>query len=259
MAIAPPDKETTMPPRGGATFVPTYLQNPYNVRLDTNPDGTTNMASASFVRDAWNVIGSSIKDPIYAALDKAYGKGNYTSAQVAELWKASTDDSSYAVAMYSGPGKLDINEIPSPLDIALQRIPQLAQNGLLADGKLAKGAGGAGGISTSFQKSIRLTDPGSARKLVDTALGQYLGRAATSEEQQTFLKALNAQEKAAPMMTQSTTSTSGRSSSTSSVTTGGFDPNVFAEEYAQGQEGTGEFQAATSLLDTFIKSIGAKV
>lgn len=252
--VAPPPG---MPPRGGPTFVANYLDNPYNVRLDTNPDGTTNMASASMVRDAWNVIPASIKDPIYAALDKYYGKGNYASAQVAELWKASTDDSSYAVAMNSG--RQSIDSIPSPLDVALLRIPQLAQNGLLPDGKLAKGVGGSGGVSTSFQKSIRLTDPGSARKLVDTALGQYLGRAATSEEQQTFLKALNAQEKAAPMMTQSTTSTSGRSSSTSTVTTGGFDPNVFAEEYAQGQEGAGEFQAATSLLDTFIKSIGAKV
>jgi hypothetical protein len=253
----PQPDHLSMPPRGGPTFVPTYLANPYNVRLDTNPDGTTNMAAAAYVRNSWNVIPPSIQEPIYEALDKAYGKGNYTSAQVSALWKASTDDSANAVAMYSG--RQDINKIPSPLDMALQRIPQLAQNGLLPDGKLAKGAGGAGGISTSFQKSIRLTDPGSARKLVDTALGQYLGRAATSEEQRTFMKALNAQEKAAPMMTQSTTSMSGRSSSTSSVTTGGFDPNVFAEEYAQGQEGAGEFQAATSLLDTFIKSIGAKV
>ena len=60
-------------------------------------------------------------------------------------------------------------------------------------------------------------------------------------------------------MTKSVTNSAGRTSSTTSTTTGGFDPAVFAEEYAQGQEGAGEYKAATSLLDTFIKSIGAKV
>ena len=240
-----PYKPPLSPPGSGG-FGATWLTNPYNVIVDGKP------VQAAWVGDAWNVLPQNITTPVFDLLDKVYGKGNWESKEVNDLWKYSVKQGSYAVAIYGA-------DAPTPLELMMERIPTLAQNGLRPDGTLAKGVGGAGGVSVSFQKSVRLTDPGSARKLVDTALGQYLGRSATSEEQKAFLKALNVQEQAAPTMTKSTTNTSGRSSSTSTVTTGGFDPAVFAEEYAQGKEGAGEFQAATSLLDTFIKSIGAKV
>jgi hypothetical protein len=224
----------------------TYLTNPYSVKVDGR------WVQAAWIGDAWDVLPQNVTKPAFDLLDKVYGVGNWTSKEVNDLWAYSVKQGSSAVAIY---GK----DAPTPEELMLQRIPTLAQNGLRPDGKLAKGVGGSGGVSVSFQKSVRLTDPGSARKLVDTALGQYLGRAATPEEQKTFLKALNVQEQEDPTMTKSVTNSAGRTSSTSSTTTGGFDPAVFAEEYAQGQEGAGEFKAATSLLDTFIKSIGAKV
>lgn len=241
-----PPTNLNLPPVGSGGFGATWERNPYNVIVDGRP------VQAAWVGDAWDVLPQNVTAPVFNMLDKVYGKGNWTSKEVNDLWKYSVKQGANAVAIY-GAGA------PTPEQLMMERIPSLAQNGLRPDGTLAKGVGGAGGVSVSFQKSVRLTDPGSARKLVDTALGQYLGRSATPEEQKTFFKALNVQEQAAPTMTKSTTNTSGRSSSTSSVTTGGFDPSVFAEEYAQGQEGAGEFQAATSLLDTFIKSIGAKV
>jgi hypothetical protein len=39
------------------------------------------------------------------------------------------------------------------------------------------------------------------------------------------------------------------------VTTGGFNPSTFAEDYAQGMEGAAEFQAATTYLDAFINAL----
>jgi hypothetical protein len=90
-------------------------------------------------------------------------------------------------------------------------------------------------------------------------LGNFLGRAADPQEQKAFLKALNVQERQNPTVTRQTTVSGGGSSSSTSSTIGGFNPSTFAKEYAAGQEGAGEFQAATSLLDTFISSLGAKV
>lgn len=227
-----------------------------NIKLGTTPDGKIQQGG-SWVTDSWTVLPDVYKKPVFDALDQAYGKDNWDNQEVSALLKMAGKQNASQLALLRG--RVPENQIPSVFDLMVAQIPVFARNGLRPDGKLAKGVGGSGGVSVSFQKSVRLTDPGSARKLVDTALGQYLGRSATSEEQKQFLKALNVQEQDAPTMTKSTTNTSGRSSSTSSVTTGGFDPSVFAEEYAQGQEGAGEFKAATSLLDTFINAIGAKV
>jgi hypothetical protein len=244
--MAGPPPGLNLPPVGSGGFGATYATNPYSVKVDGR------YVQAAWIGDAWDVLPPNVTKPAFDLLDKVYGKGNWTSKEVNDLWKYSVKLGANAVAVYGV-------DAPTPEQLMLQRIPALAQNGLRPDGKLAKGVGGAGGVSVSFQKSVRLTEPGSARKLVDTALGQYLGRAATPEEQKTFLKALNVQEQADPTMTKSVTNSAGRTSSTTSTTTGGFDPAVFAEEYAQGQEGAGEYKAATSLLDTFIKSIGAKV
>jgi hypothetical protein len=77
------------------------------------------------------------------------------------------------------------------------------------------------------------------------------------------LKALNAVEKRSPSVTKSVSTTTpgvGTSRTESETSSrGGFNPSTFAEEYAQGQEGAAEFQAATTLLDTFIGSLGARV
>ena len=66
-----------------------------------------------------------------------------------------------------------------------------------------------------------------------------------------------------PSVTEQRTTTtragSATATSATSETTGGFNPATFAEEWAAGQQGAGEFQAATNLLDSFIQAIGAKV
>lgn len=139
-----------------------------------------------------------------------------------------------------------------------------------AGGGAAGSASGSGGgaysgptTSTQVTKSVNLTNPSTARSLIKQSLTSYLGRDATDDEQNSFLKALNAAEKRSPTVTKATSTTTpgvGTSQTESeTLSGGGFNASTFAEEYAQGQEGSAEFQAATNLLDTFIGSLGARV
>lgn len=109
------------------------------------------------------------------------------------------------------------------------------------------GGGGGGGGYTGPVASVNLTDPGTAKTLINNALSTYLGRKASSKEVQRFTTALNESEMQNPTISNRTPS--------SSVTTGGFNPATFAEEYAQAEEGAAEYQAATTFLDTFISTL----
>jgi hypothetical protein len=144
----------------------------------------------------------------------------------------------------------------------------LVVNDMARSGGGAAGAAGGGAYSgpvtsTQITKSENLTNPSTARSLIKQSLTSYLGRDATEDEQNSFLKALNAAEKRSPSVTKSVSTTTpgvGTSRTESETSSrGGFNPSTFAEEYAQGQEGAAEFQAATTLLDTFIGSLGARV
>lgn len=111
--------------------------------------------------------------------------------------------------------------------------------------------GGGGGYSGPVTQT-RLSDPMTAESLLDNSLRTYLGRSATPKEKDKFLQALNSYERKNPTVT--TPAGTGFT-----VTTGGAQPSVFAEEYAQAQEGAAEFQAATTYLDSFLKSLGNPV
>lgn len=126
-----------------------------------------------------------------------------------------------------------------------------------------RGGGGGGGpvTSTNVSQSVNLTDPTAARGLVDQALSRYLGRGATSEEFANFTKALNRAERKNPNISKTTSVTSGgaggTSSSTKSLSKGGIDRGRFAEEWARSQEGAAEYAAATTVLDSFMRVLGA--
>lgn len=106
---------------------------------------------------------------------------------------------------------------------------------------------GPGGGAPKITATIDLTDPGTARVLADTALSQYLGRRASEKEQKEFYKALMAEQMQNPDTTDVVGSTAIRG--------GGFNPQEFADQWAQGKEGAAEYQAATTFLDTFLKSL----
>lgn len=106
------------------------------------------------------------------------------------------------------------------------------------------GGGGGGGAPTAV---VNLTDPGTAKQLINQSLQNYLGRRATNRELRKFVDALNEAEMGAPR-------TQGVSGGVA-VTAGGFNPATFAEDYAMGMEGSGEFQAVTNYLNAFIGSL----
>lgn len=115
----------------------------------------------------------------------------------------------------------------------------------------AGGAGGGGGGGPVITKTVNLTDPGTAETLIDQALQQYLGRRASDQEVSEFRKALRKAERGSPTEVDIQGDTQ--------VRKGGFNPATFAQEYAEGMEGAAEYQAATTFLDSFINSLGARV
>ena len=121
--------------------------------------------------------------------------------------------------------------------------------GAAAAGGAGGGAGGGGG--PVITKSVNLTDPGTAETLIDQALQQYLGRRASDREVKQFRKALRKAERGAPTEVDIKGDTQ--------IRKGGFNPATFAQQYAEGMEGAAEYQAATTFLDSFINSLGARV
>lgn len=192
-------------------------------------------------RNAWTFLPDKTRTYLTDIMDNAFGKGKWLNSKLDYYWSKAVDGSNYAYYQQ--------NQLIAVPEVFGMIVGQDAQQAARAGG----GGGGSGG--TSVTRQVRLTDPGTARQLVDQALSQFLGRQASLKEQSAFLKALNVQEAMAPTVT-TTTAGGGQASS---VTTGGFNPATFAQEWAAGQQGAAEYQAATTYLDTFINSLRAVV
>ena len=131
-------------------------------------------------------------------------------------------------------------------------------DGFIKNGVPGTGSGGTGGPFSTTSRSVSLTNEGTSRQLLNNALTGYLGRQATVEENSMFLKALNVQEKANPTTTVTQGNVSGRNTTQTQNTTGGFDRNDFTERFAKSQEGYAEYQTATTYLDAFIGALEDK-
>lgn len=177
-------------------------------------------------------------------MDNYYGAGRWDDSWKPKLWEKAINLSSNSYK-YGGPDKAI-----TPID-AFKLIAKQDSDGIKQSGA----AGGAGGGGPTVSQTVQLTNPSNARALVDDALTKYLGRRATPNESEKFYQALNVQEMQNPYVTTGTRS----GNASMSVTEGGFNPSTFAEDYARGQEGSAEFQAATTLLDAFIGSLKARV
>lgn len=183
-----------------------------------------------------------------------------------DRWDPSWQDNVWEQAIQvSANAKAYANQNVTPVDAFQMIVSDMAQASGGGRGGAGGGGGGGGGptTTTTTSTSVSLTDPGSARALVNKSLTDYLGREATEQEQEKFLQALNAAERRSPTVTRQTTRTvpgRGTASVTQDVETRqGFNPSTFAQEYAQSQEGAAEYQAATNLLDVFIGSLKARV
>jgi hypothetical protein len=113
-----------------------------------------------------------------------------------------------------------------------------------------KSAGGAGRY-TGPVTTVRLTDPDTAMTLIDQSLQGALGRSASEQERNRFLKALREYEMKNPYVS--------TGDKTGSITTGGSNAQAFAQRYAQAQEGAAEYESATTFLDAFLGALGNPV
>lgn len=126
-------------------------------------------------------------------------------------------------------------------------------------------AGGAGGYrgpvtTRSVDEIVDLTNPSQAQMLVDDSLNKYLGRNATEEERSTFLDALNQLERKNPRRQESTQTITPkgdalRISKGKSVSSGGIDPRVVAEEFAASRPEAAESMASTQYMDWFMEKL----
>lgn len=110
------------------------------------------------------------------------------------------------------------------------------------------GGGGGGGGGTTTVTTVNLTNADTAKRLINQAMGSYLGREATKEERKKFLKVLNEGERENPTIQTITADASGQSQTVE----GGFDAAQFSEEFSQSRPDYAEYRAATDLMDAFL-------
>lgn len=118
-----------------------------------------------------------------------------------------------------------------------------------ADYAKRQGGGGSGGPINSTNTQRNLSSASQAGSIMDATFRSELGRTGTKDEALDFQKALNEQQQKNPTVSRTNGYSDGKGSSTSSTTTTGtFDPTRFAQEYARSQEGYAERFAGINFM-----------
>lgn len=121
----------------------------------------------------------------------------------------------------------------------------------------APASGGYSGPSTTISTSRTKTDPKQLADTVNAAYLQSVGRAATEDEIQ---KAVNAVNKSAPSKTVTTTSRNKKGQAiVNSVTTPGANPANIIDSQVQADPGFGTYQAATTFFDAMLETLNGPV
>lgn len=117
------------------------------------------------------------------------------------------------------------------------------------------------GAKSQRSTSVDLTDPKTAKALMNDTLSRVLGRAATDDEIDTFKGVLNAAERANPTTTVSTTNyVAGDAVSQSSTTSGGLTGQArqqMAQDQAMSAPEYGAYQAASTYFNAFLATLGS--
>lgn len=117
-----------------------------------------------------------------------------------------------------------------------------------SDDPLAAGGDpGSGGPSTNTY--YQYTPEKDANRVVQDALQAYLGRSASADELKTFRDALRTEQEENPSVVYD-------DGAGTQTRTGGLDAQNFAAEWAKSQPEFGNYQAATTFVDGFLKAIG---
>jgi hypothetical protein len=128
------------------------------------------------------------------------------------------------------------------------------------------GNGGAGvgkpSRYSTTQSQVNLTDPEQANGLLMQSLQDRLGRDPSPAEKQAFLSSIHAYERENPSVTKTTyTLNSAGQYDTSAQTSGGVDPNAFANTYSgkHNQKEHGAYQAAGTFMSALMNAVGPTV
>ena len=123
----------------------------------------------------------------------------------------------------------------------------------------SSGGGGGGGPSTTVVRTVNISTPDAARRLVNQAMTSYLGREATKDEIDSFTKLLNKNEESNPTIQTMTMTPSGSVMEQSQRVEGGFDAAQFTADYAQSRPDYAEYRAATDLMGAFMSIIDGPI
>lgn len=235
-ATAAPVNATAVAQKYGLNAVPEDTSDPKIWISDEqkNIDPATWPTLSQFVNTGFANMSDRMAKEVFGKMDKYYARGGWGIEYVQGFLEKAAKISAASVLKGEPVAVVDA------LDNLLRQAQEAGLTPTGGKGKAAKPT-----------KAVKLTDPQTAETLVDQALQQYLGRKASDQEIKAFRKALGAAEREAPTEVDVQGDTA--------ITKGGFNPTVFAQQYAEGMEGAAEYQAATTFLDAFIGAIGPRV
>ncbi len=180
------------------------------------------MITMDVASNLWFKADNATRAEYIKKMEAAYGTRITSAPQALNQWKG--------LIQTVGAYQKALNEKVSPDQILDQYIGM----------QLSKpGGGGAGGYS----KVVDLTNPADAEVLVNNSLNQYLGRDATDDERNVFLKTLNAVERKNPIVT------------TQTSRSGGTNPQQVAKEFALSQETAAEDTVNTTYMNWMAEAL----
>lgn len=216
----------------------------------TDPHET--MAASRGAPDSFGPMTSSKAQLMYNSLDAQAMRltSDYTTAQLGhDKWNNATRQSYYNKALQEAQTMTKMLGRPvTPWEI-MQGVVGEYQS------RADSGGGGTGGGPTStYSEATQITNPMTAKRLLDETLRQVLGRAANEQESANFLKALNTYEQDNPTISQAYSS-GGANARQKSSQKGGTDPTQFAKDYARSREDAAEVAASGTYLNAFMQSL----
>lgn len=163
----------------------------------------------------------------------------------------------------------DVVSEAANLTTAGKRVDPWKAAELIAGSDRPGGAGGGAsargftGSRSQTSRSVDLTDPATAKALVNDVLSRQLGRAATDAEVEEFRNVLNTAERANPTVTSSTTTyQDGNAVSQSSTTSGGLGASgaqQVVEDAVSELPERQSYQAASLYFNALLGSLGTPV
>lgn len=179
-------------------------------------------------------------------------EGKYDYSTLVQLWEAYVQESAAWLAKGKRMSPYDLVELDADLSGSRKK----------------KDDGNGKSTNTQTSTSVDLTDPTTARGIIDSAYQSATGQAPTDAQREDFLSMLNDAERRHPSVstgTQTTSTTGSGTGNTKSNTTsstsssGGVNPQQLAQDQAMQDPGYGSYQAATTYANALFEALRSPV